>query len=47
MLCTYVCVLLNAGSNDLEEVLGTLIEGAISFPDPMVCMKLSVCAGFF
>ena len=24
------------GCNDLEEVLGTLIEGAVSFPDPVV-----------
>lgn len=46
MIRTYVCLLLYAGSNNLEEVLGTLIEGAITFPDPMVCIKLSVYAEF-
>jgi exportin-T len=30
------CFMLYVGANDLEEVLGTLVQGAIAFPDPMV-----------
>ncbi len=32
----------HVGSESLEEVLGTLIQGAVSFPDPVVC-KETLC----
>ena len=34
-----LCFMLYVGANDLEEVLGTLVQGAIAFPDPMVRMS--------
>ena len=30
------------GADDLEEVLGTLVQGAVSFPDPTVCYSTEI-----
>ena len=36
MACVYI------GSQNLEEVLGTLVQGAVGFPDPAVSSIRSV-----
>ena len=35
-LCTNSHLCRHSGANNLEEVLGTLVQGALAFPDPSV-----------